>query len=203
MRPREISVLIKPMEHGTKSRIEERLDTTNHDDMEQWRQSLERHLQTGEDAWFWIKDEQALVEFAALIGYGPGVKRVVGYYYICEEFNKFMTDSYETELPIIALQERIADIGMMNQFPNDYDLRVAVEVDAETVIIYDVDSNSVPVVCEECMASEDEDLQEELALNPQYGCGHLDDEYFTRNSVTMMKTPADNDELYAALVHRY
>lgn len=175
-------------------------DKAEHEELAAWQEAIARHLETGEDAGFYIRDHEALMAFTKLVGHDEREKLVLAWRYAADGQDEVATEPFVTNVHAAILQEQIADRGMMNEFPNDFDVSMAIAYGEKSMVVYSYDHSSEPVVCEACHTSKDEHVQEELALNEgRYGCGHEDDEYYARYHAAMMVIPDDTGIISRAL----
>lgn len=162
------------------------------EDMHRWVQYIDRHVETGSDEHFYLRDEEALMNFTRLIGHETvSSEQILAYYYSATAFER-LEDSGEAlnfngERTVIAIQEMLGNKGMNLEFPNDYNVKMAVALDAETMVIYVHESNASPVICHACASSRDPAIIQELAMNEHYSCEHSIDEYDTRDYALLVK----------------
>lgn len=190
------------MEDMSRAAIAEKnREMTGLDEMPRWIAAIDKHIATGSPAYFYLDNEAALVEFTKLIGHETITsEQVIAYHYsaTADERCEHSGESYafDGEASLIALQEQLGDNGVNLEFPNDFRVNLAIALDAETMVVYSHEISAAPGVCRECDESDDPELKEELQLNEgRYGCGHLDDMYFTRDHAQLMKRQSGAETL--------
>lgn len=90
------------------------------------------------------------------------------------------------------LLERIADFGMLNEFPNNFKIRLVIAVGESDMVLLDYDSEEQPEICESC---------EPEHLNPSHSCDHGTDHYSSHYSVSAGPI-VDADEL-SSMIHHF
>jgi hypothetical protein len=183
------------MENATRNGIaEQAYKLSNTSELPHWIEAIDSHLQTGETQYFYLKDEAALVEFTQLVGHDAITSdQIVAYQYEATANESLeesgMSIKFDGTVTVGQLHAWMGDFGINLEFPNSFKTWVAVALDKETIVIYDHETISWGVVCEDCVNSDDPKIQEELELNEHtgYGCGHVDDEYRFKNTAFMMK----------------
>jgi hypothetical protein len=154
-------------------------------------ESIDRFVSTGNEQYFYLKDEKGLELFTTLVGHQQvSSEDIIAWHYsataneVLEKGNT--TIAFEGTRAITDLFQRIGNIGVNLEFVNDFAVKMAVALGEESMVRYKFEINSAAVVCEECDQSTDPIIIEELSLNEgRYGCGHADDEYFSNYSATL------------------
>lgn len=164
---------------------------------------IDKHVITGESEVFYVWDDEKLKALVELFGHDSfDGSKILAFNYSNHNSSFYRSEASPTftgTWSIIQLQERIGDIGGGLEFPNNYSSRVVVELDAETIVIYDHEASEEPVVCTACQETEDYQPGGE---SYGYSCDHEIDEYTFTNYVLMMKRPSA-DELERIMAHGY
>lgn len=84
----------------------------------------------------------------------------------------------------------------MNEFPNDFNNKIAIRLDQETVMVYEYKHWAVPVVCEACSSFDEYDAVDGMWRN--YSCEHcLDESQYEKNAVILHNPTRDDiDKLF-------
>lgn len=169
-------------------------------DLAQWVQAINEHIVDGQPAHFYINDEQAFQRLLELVGHKEGIssEQLIAFSYEAtaderaEERGKEW-NYWNGSAPVWDYLNRLGDIGMMLQFPNEFKASIAVTLDTETTMLYRIDMSTIVVVCEDCSQTSDPELSEEMRLNtnasgdPLYSCEHSTDEVDIRYSAAMIQ----------------
>ncbi len=183
------------MENATREAINARTpEMTDESEVVRWLEAIDRHYETGEGEYFYMKNEDALSEFVKLVGHEAITSRqMLKYHYEATSTERLERKgsrlNFKGHVSIHELEAWIGDFGSMLEFPNSFKVWIAVALDAESMIVYQHETQSSGVVCEDCVNSTDPEVTAELALaeNSGYGCGHVDDDYEFKNSAFITK----------------
>jgi len=173
-----------------------------------WIAAIDTFVATGQPEYFYLIDDQQLRDFCKLVGHETVASdQVLAYYYsasaneYCEEYGQEL--NFEGRVAVPEIQERLGDKGINLEFPNDFRVKLAVALDAETMVVYERESNAEPHVCDDCANSTDPDIVSSLEINRgNYGCGHEDETYDIRNSAMLMARDSASDTL-GKLIHHF
>lgn len=160
-------------------------------DIARWASSIDTFFISGEEQHFYIPNEAKQQEFIDLIGHTEVTSGQIIYWnYEATAYESMQKsgDSYQFRgvRTISSIQERLGDVGMNLEFPNDFKVQLVVSLDNEAAIIYSFESSSSPVVCEACRTSTNSEVREEIDLNPDYSCRHCVDDYSFRYGAALV-----------------
>ena len=158
--------------------------------------SLEKHYETGERVYFsfWGDSEKFKV-FTDVVGHTEiDIAQVIGYSYTSMSSESYQETRFDPEWSgtstLAQVQASLGDIGMMNEFPNDFHSKLAVQLDPETVIIYEHKNWVITVVCDDC--TQLDEYSEVDGMWNNYSCEHrLDDNGSEMNAVIMRSPTRD------------
>jgi hypothetical protein len=167
---------------------------------------IDNHLLTGDDEHFWIgSDEEKFDQLIALLGHTTlDGANVIAYDYTYNGRGDAYGQTNESprfkgEWPMHSMLAKLGDIGMNLEFMNEYRVKLFVKLDDESIVVYEHESHSMAVVCEDCQELEDYGPG---GGSEYYSCDHCDDEFSSTYRTALIKTP-DEDTLNSYLVHGF
>jgi len=120
---------------------------------------------------------------------------ILGYTYQSTTENVYTSHTgpmdFEFQERLVDLLERIADYGMLNEFPNNFKIRLLAGLDEANMILIDYEADEQPEVCDDC---------EPDHLSAGHSCEHGTD-FFSSNYSVSIGPRVSDDERDSLLVH--
>lgn len=147
---RKATMIERYVEHFTQGRVDYAIDALDFDELKEYAAFL------GVEN---LKDREVIYQFLA---------NKVSY---CEQI---YTDpvTVTDNLSIEAMLNQIADMGMINDYPNDFYAGFVAKLDDKTGIVFGLEQEEIPGICNTCAEGGYE--------SAYHGCGHERDDYLTR-----------------------
>lgn len=149
------------------------------------------HYETGEPRSFYVgRHDEDLNRFSDLIGQSTfDASLVIGFHYASADgYIVQQTDlGWSGPDTLHQVLSRIGDLGMTEEFNNDFTVRLLLSLDDETVVGYEHRSSEVPMVCDDCSLLPEYDQID--GESRHYSCEHCNSEFENSYGASIVKQP--------------
>lgn len=147
-------------------------------------EQIDQHVLSGAPEYFYLHTEADFTLFCEVLGLDAiESTQVLGYEYsaTATELHHVANDSYNFggKISVEQLLAWLGDFGVNLEFPNNFDIKLAVSLDDETFVRIEHSLSETVGICAECDDSDDESVH--YNFENGHGCEHVDDIVTVRN----------------------